>query len=160
MTDVPLVQLIDATGRPYDFVVRGDTRTYADLVKPSGLREVDRYADGIGTNKDVLIPRDAAGNLTTPTTVVRDAHREGLLVHAWTFRPENEFLPTNLRAGDPQSPVYRQARGEQPKELAIFYRLGLDGVFADNADTAVAVRTKVFRAVRGKAGRRPVSRRP
>ncbi len=155
MTNVPLAQLVDATGAPYDFVANGDPRTYADLVKPSGLRAIARYADGLGANKNVLIPRDAAGNLLAPTTVVRDAHRAGLAVHAWTFRPENEFLPTNLRAGNPASPEYRRARGEQPKELALFYRLGIDGAFADNPDTAVAVRTKVFRGTRAKSGRRP-----
>ena len=32
------------------------------------------------------------------------------------------------------------ARGNEPAELRLFFRLGVDGVFADNADTAVAVR--------------------
>lgn len=30
--------------------------------------------------------------------------------------------------------------GEPPAELRLFFRLGVDGVFADNPDTAVAVR--------------------
>src|SRR5690606_37771576 len=93
---VPLVQLIDASGNPYDFVVSGDPRTYADLVTPEGLDWVASYADGIGTNKDVLIPRDEDGFLTEPTEVIDDAHAEGLIVHAWTFRDENQFLPRDF----------------------------------------------------------------
>jgi glycerophosphoryl diester phosphodiesterase len=61
-------------------------------------------------------------------------------VHPFTFRPENTFLPADLRRGDPASPEYDRARGDQPAELALFYGLGVDGVFADNPDTAVAVR--------------------
>ena len=135
MTELPLVQLIDAAGRPYDFTAAGDQRTYADLVKRAGLKEISRYADGIGTNKNVLIPRDADGRLTAPTTVVRDAHAAGLLVHAWTFRAENQFLPADLRIGaDPY------ARGDITTEYELFLQLGLDGVFSDQPDTAVAAR--------------------
>ena len=140
MTNVQLVQLIDATGKPYDFVVSGDPRTYADLITPAGLAEIATYADGIGPNKNLIVPRDAQNRLTSPTTLVRDAQRAGLLVHPWTFRRENTFLPEDFRLGDPSSPEYLRARGDEPAELALFYRLGVDGLFADNADTAVAVR--------------------
>ena len=144
MTDVPLVQLIDATGKPYDFVVSGDPRTYADLVTPAGLAEVATYADGVGVNKDLIVPRDAQNRLLSPTTLIRDAHRAGLLVHSWTFRRENTFLPEDFRQGNPASPVYLQAPGDFPAELRLFYKLGLDGVFSDNPDVAVAVRHQVF----------------
>ena len=97
--DVKLAQLLDATGRPYDFVVAGDPRTYADLATPAGLRWIARYADGIGANKNLIVPRDASGRLLAPSTVIRDAHRVGLDVHAWTFRAENQFLPTDYRIG-------------------------------------------------------------
>jgi hypothetical protein len=33
--------------QPYDFVVSGDSRTYGDLVTPTGLAEIATYADGI-----------------------------------------------------------------------------------------------------------------
>ena len=144
MTDVPLVQLIDATGKPYDFVVSGDPRTYADLITPAGLAEIATYADGIGPNKNLIVPRDAANRLLAPTTLVRDAHRAGLVVHPWTFRRENEFLPGDFRQGDPASPLYRAAPGDLPAELRLFYRLGVDGLFSDNPDVAVAVRHELF----------------
>jgi glycerophosphoryl diester phosphodiesterase len=88
-TRVPLVQLIDATGAPYDFVAAGDPRTYADLATPEGLREIAHYADGIGANKELVLPRDPATGVTgEPSALVHDAHRHGLLVHVWTLRVE------------------------------------------------------------------------
>jgi glycerophosphoryl diester phosphodiesterase len=143
-TRLPLVQLIDATGAPYDFVVAGDPRTYADLVTPAGLAEIATYADGIGPSKDLIVPRDSAGNLLKPTSLVRDAHRAGLVVHPWTFRRENSFLPLDFRQGNPASPEFLRATGDLPAELRLFFRLGVDGVFSDNADTAVATRHQVF----------------
>ena len=64
----------------------GDPRTYADLVTRSGLRDVARYASGIGVCKDMLIPRTASGALGTPSAVIAEAHRRKLVVHGWTFR--------------------------------------------------------------------------
>lgn len=132
---VPLVQLVNSSGAPYDFVKAGDKRTYRDLVTVEGLREVRSYASGVGAAKDLVIPRDAAGYLQQPTTLVRDAHAQGLVVHAWTFRNENTFLPADFRSStDPAA--YGNAFGEYAK----FYAAGLDGVFADNPDTAVEAR--------------------
>ncbi|MFC8847788.1 MULTISPECIES: glycerophosphodiester phosphodiesterase [unclassified Micromonospora] len=135
LTDVKLAQLLDASGRPYDFTLAGDPRTYADLATAAGLKWIAGYADGVGANKNLVVPRDAAGKLLAPTTLIRDAHRLKLVVHAWTFRAENQFLPADFRIGaDPN------ARGDITAEYELFYGLGLDGVFADQPDTAVAAR--------------------
>jgi glycerophosphoryl diester phosphodiesterase len=132
---VPLVQLTSASGRPYDFTAAGDPRTYADLMTPAGLREVASYADGLGPAKDSVIPRDAAGDLGGPTPLVREAHRVGLLVHPYTFRVENQFLPASLR-----SSAVPADYGDLFTELEAFWRAGVDGVFTDNPDVAVAAR--------------------
>jgi glycerophosphoryl diester phosphodiesterase len=146
-TRLPLVQLIDSRGAPADFVARGDSRTYDDLVTRKGLAEIATYADGIGPEKSRIVPGNSAGTpLGAPTTLVRDAHRAGLVVHPFTFRPENNFLAERFRVGNPSSPEYLRARGDQPAELEMYYGLGVDGVFADNPDTAVAVREKTFGA--------------
>ena len=133
MTKLRLVQLADCSGAPADFRAAGDPRTYADLVTAEGLRFVSSYADGLGACKNLLIPRDAAGKLTTPSNVIRDAHRCGLIVHAWTFRRENQFLPADFRVGtDPN------AGGDLVGEIRTFAAAGLDGFFTDNPDLGVA----------------------
>jgi glycerophosphoryl diester phosphodiesterase len=145
LTRLPLVQLYGgAATQPYDLVVVGDPRTYADLATPEGLAEVAEYADGIGPTKDLIVPRDDQGNLLEPTSLVADAHHAGLLVHPYTFRNENFFLPVDFRQGDPASPAYPGATGNAPAEYELFLELGVDGLFSDYPDTAVAVRTELF----------------
>ncbi|KAA1422739.1 glycerophosphodiester phosphodiesterase [Mumia zhuanghuii] len=133
---VPIAQNVNPTGAPYDHVVAGDPTTYADMVKPAGLKAMAKYADVLSAEKSVLIPRTASGALGTPTTVVRDAHRAGLDVYSWTFRAENQFLPADFRVGtDPN------AHGDLDGELRAFYALGIDGVFSDFPDLAVRARS-------------------
>jgi glycerophosphoryl diester phosphodiesterase len=131
MTRVPLAQLVNCGGQPWDFTVAGDPRTYADLVTPAGLDFVRTYAAGVAICKDVVVPRDGAGNLAGPTPVVADAHARRLVVHAWTFRVENQFLPTDLRSSaDPSAP------GDLTGEIRAFRDAGIDGFFTDNPDIA------------------------
>jgi glycerophosphoryl diester phosphodiesterase len=132
---VPLVQLIDGEGAPADLVAAGDPRTYADLVTPEGLAEIATYADAIGPDKDLVIPRDATGALGEPTALVADAHAAGLLVHPYTFRNENTFLPADLRR-----PGADDAFGDAFAEYAAFLAAGVDGVFSDHPDIAHAAR--------------------
>ncbi|MCL8012625.1 glycerophosphodiester phosphodiesterase [Streptomyces sp. AS02] len=136
LVDNPLVVLLSGpTTRPWDFVETGDPRTVADLVKPAGLREIASYAQGIGTTLDLIIPRDANGNLTTPTTLVNDAHKVGLLLHPWTMRNENPFLPANFRKG-----TDADAYGDVFGAFRTYFATGIDGVFTDNPDTGVLAR--------------------
>jgi glycerophosphoryl diester phosphodiesterase len=143
MTDVPLVQLLDDHGRPYDLVVSGDPRTYADLATPAGLADLAAHVHGVGPSKRLIVPWDANNRRGLATAFVGDAHRTGLLVHPWTFRRENLFLPEDLRRGDPASPAYLRAAGDLPAELRQFCQLGVDGLFSDNPDLAVAVRDEL-----------------
>src|SRR3954454_3418871 len=133
--NVPLVQLTGAAGAPFDFVDSGDPRTYADMTTAAGLREVARYADGIGPDKNQIIPRDANGFLAEPTTLVRDAHRAGLTVQPYTFRAENTFLPADFR-----SSANPNDYGDLFGEIAAFRATGIDGLFTDNTDIAIAQR--------------------
>jgi glycerophosphoryl diester phosphodiesterase len=143
-TKIRLIQLIDAQGAPYDFVVDHDPRTYSDLIKPAGLRDVAGYAYGIGPALTRIIPVDSGNHVQPPTTLVSDAHRAGLAVHPWTVRPENNFLPVEYRQGDPASPNFLRAQGDASRQLADFYRLGVDGIFSDDSALAVSTRTRVF----------------
>ena len=98
------------------------------------LADVATYVDVIGAAKDLVIPRDAAGRLAGPTTLVADAHRAGLAVHVWTFRAENVFLPADLRRGADDG-----ARGDVEAELRAFLDAGIDGFFTDQPDIGRAV---------------------
>lgn len=127
LTDIRLVQLTSASGRPYDFVISGDTRTYADLMTPAGLDYVNDYADLLGPDKNSIIGRDAMGFLLAPTSLVDDAHAAGLLVTPYTFRPENFFLPADFRIGlDPT------AYGDYNGEYFAYLATGIDGFFTDS----------------------------
>jgi glycerophosphoryl diester phosphodiesterase len=135
---VPLVQLFGAPNtRPYDHVVVGNPDTYGDLATPAGFAEIANYADGVGPSKDYIVPRDAAGNSLPPTSFVEEAHHAELLVHPYTFRNENQFLPLELRSNVGADP---NAYGNAIAEYEQFFGLGVDGLFSDNADTAVEAR--------------------
>ena len=129
LTGLPLVQLLAASGQPDDLRRAGDARGYASMATPAGLRAIAAYADGIGPDKEMVIPRDAQDDLAAPTALVADAHAAGLFVHPYTFRPENPFLPAGLRRGDAASP---SARGDLAAEIAAFLRAGVDGFFTDD----------------------------
>jgi glycerophosphoryl diester phosphodiesterase len=166
LTDVRLVQLVDANDvapdgtityappfdRPYDWTVSGNpvlqSRTFGFFTTDAGLEEISRYADGIGPWKPYIVSSraialnpdgsvaDANGDglvderdrtLLPPTDLVERAHDHGLLIHTWTFRNEQRRLASDF-AGNPVN------------EYLLFYRLGVDGVFADFPDTAFASR--------------------
>lgn len=158
-TPVKLVFLLDGNdvtvdgkmqaGRPYDFVLSGDSRTFADLTKPAALKEIRRFADGIGPWKPYIMASEGMADKKTgqaadvngdkvvdmqdrtllePGSLVRDAHKAGLFVHAYTFRNEPKYLAANFM-NDPL------------EEYKAYYALGVDGVFSDFADTAVKARS-------------------
>jgi glycerophosphoryl diester phosphodiesterase len=154
-TEIQLVQLVDADDvnpdgslslvapykQPYDFVVSGDPRTFADLLTDPGLEFVKGYADAIGPWKPYLvktvddgIDRNGDGKLTIndrrvegSTGVIEMAHDKGLLVHTWTFRNDSSGYGFT-------DPV---------EEMAYYFNLGVDGLFTDFADTGVAARDAV-----------------
>jgi glycerophosphoryl diester phosphodiesterase len=83
------------------------------------LRDLSAWARGIAPGKSLLW--DRAGD---STGLVEAAHAQGLQVHAWTFR-------------DDQSPApFATTRDE----LNAAFALGVDALFCDFPDTAVAAR--------------------
>lgn len=131
LIDVPLVQLIGGSGAPFDLVARGIAISYDGMATPRGLAVISTYADGIGPDKNRVIPRDADGFLLDPTALVDNAHRAGMLVHPYTFRAENTFLPADFRSSEDPA-----AYGDLIAELHLFFAVGVNGVFTDNPDIA------------------------
>ena len=127
-------------GRPYSWTVSGDGRYFGSLLTPAGLADVKTYADGIGPWKpQVMTLSGATGTFAgvtsaVPTSLLSDAHKAGLFVHTYTFRSEPQYL-AGVFHGDPSA------------ELTAYYQAGVDGVFADFSNTAVAARTAYLKSV-------------
>lgn len=164
-----LIQLIDGDGidmktgamtyavpvdRPYEWTKAGDKRNFDVMVTPAGLAEIKTYADGIGpwkryivsvkgtvgadgkvvdVNKDGKI-NDADATSTAPTTLIADAHKAGLFVHPFTFRNESRRLASDYNK-------------DGKNEYAVYYKLGVDGVFTDFTDTALAARIEYLKSI-------------
>ena len=122
-TDAPLLQLMSPSGGPADH----PEMTYAAMATPEGLAEIATYADAIGVETALIIPRTPAGAAGVPTTLVEDAHSADLKVVVWTFRAEDIFVPTDYR-------------GDLPGWIRRFYDLGVDAVFSDFPGVAVQAR--------------------
>lgn len=127
-TSLRLIQLMGGDGGPSD---RPELR-YADMATAAGLNQIAEYADGIGVERSMVIPRTMRGRLKQPTTIVQDAHAAGLQVHVWTFRPENYFLPRPYRKG-----LAPGARGDAIGEIRAFLATGIDGIFTDSVPDGV-----------------------
>jgi len=134
-TKARLVLLTAGEGGPADL----PNVTYSQLVSPSGLKEVALYADGLGPEKTQIVPQDAT-NLLPATALVKDAHAAGLVVHPWTVRAENYFLPSSLRRGDAAAADYLAQPGEVSAVFKALYAAGVDGLFSDFPGLAVAAR--------------------
>ena len=125
-----IIQLYDAkTSQPADFVESGETKTYADLATAQGLKDVAKYANGVGPSKGYILNFNDNGSVQT-TSFISDAHAAGLKVHPYTFRPENNYLPTPLKCSQ-DKPAERCPSGAL-KEFEAYFKAGVDGVFTDD----------------------------
>lgn len=102
------------------------------MVTAGGLKQIAAYADGVGPDWSLVLPtRDGA--LGPTSELVADAHAAGLLVHPWTVRAENGFLPPSLRSRSAE-------HGDAAAVFRALYAAGADGVFTDFPGLAVAAR--------------------
>ncbi|MEY8689473.1 MAG: glycerophosphodiester phosphodiesterase family protein [Leptothrix sp. (in: b-proteobacteria)] len=144
--------------QPTDWKLAGRKELFDTMLTPAGLAEIATYADGIGPWKPMIVPvkckLDAKGDcmdldgdgafngyadsIQQPATaLVRDAHRAGLFVHAYTFRSEKGYyhLPFDVK-GDPV------------KEYQRHFNLGVDGVFSDAPDAGLYARRTLRNSAR------------
>jgi len=129
LTDIRLVYLTDLPFQPgaappfhWD---NPWTEQFVDRVAP--------YADAIGASLRVVLGEYGSGS-----SLVANAHAKGLLVHAWTLRRENAFLPEALRSSDDPA-----APGDYAAMWRILMEAGIDGVFTDNPAQGIAARDQL-----------------
>jgi glycerophosphoryl diester phosphodiesterase len=137
-SNITLAQLVIAGGaydkaRPADVLAAGGSLTYGEMVTARGLRGIAAYADIVAPNTRAVIPLAKDERLAAPTTLVADAHKAGLQVVVWTFRPENAFLAADFRNG-----AGANARNDAGSvaEIRRYLETGIDGLFSD--DSALA----------------------
>jgi glycerophosphoryl diester phosphodiesterase len=130
MGNVTLLQLIQPADvkQPADVVAAGGALTFEDMLTPEGLAEIATYAQWISPPLRRVIPLDAAGNSGPPAALIADAHKAGLKISVFTFRPENQFLPADLRHGQPNE---RWPQG-MVADVRAFVAAGADGFFTDD----------------------------
>ena len=130
-----LVFLAEHKGVPADLVGGANPRSYADHLGQAGLARLRTEVDGVSVSRKLMLRLDLGKNAIGTTDIVSRAHAAGLIVFCWTLRAENKFLAKNNR-------VRGDARdfGNWRREFELVMSSGVDGVFADQPDLAVAAR--------------------
>ncbi len=127
------------------------------------LEEIATYADGVGAAKSLAFD---PGSENVYSDFVRNAHRQSLFVHFWTFRNDEpnqqivdfaseKIISKQECVSNPQNPsgsCIHQAEIALPLddarspdlEYLIYYSAGADGFFTDFPDTAVGVRENII----------------
>jgi glycerophosphoryl diester phosphodiesterase len=134
-----LVYLLEGRGAAVDEVARhGDSAvTFDEQLTDEGLAALAADVDGISVGLERICPAAGFGADGEPAPVsdlVERAHLAGLSVFTWTLRPENAFLPRPLRG-----PGAKTAHGDFRAHWGRLLDAGVDGVFADQPDLAVAL---------------------
>lgn len=128
-SDFKLVQLVSEEGGPAD----EPSMYYSDMITPSGLVDIAKYADVVGPDIRMLFGPDGI-----PSTLAEDVHAAGLQVHAWTVRKENAFLPPVLHRGEGEGSI-----GDVLGMVALLQSQGVDGIFTDDPGQARAAVEKI-----------------
>jgi glycerophosphoryl diester phosphodiesterase len=103
--------------------------TLAQLVIAGDEYDKEQPADVAAPNTRAVIPLGKDERLAAPTALVADAHKAGLQVVVWTFRPENAFLAADFRSD--AGPNVRHDAGSVA-EIRRYLETGIDGLFSDD----------------------------
>ncbi|MEP6843831.1 MAG: glycerophosphodiester phosphodiesterase family protein [Pseudolysinimonas sp.] len=138
--DASYVYLLESSGAAADLVARDGSGavTYAEQLTDASLARLARDVDGISVDKNLLLTAGARGAVGTTDLVAR-AHEHGLTVFTWTLRPENRFLAPGHRIGSAAGSGGADW-GDWRREFELILSTGVDGIFTDHADLAVAAR--------------------
>lgn len=129
--------LVNTTGSPATQVA-GAPQDYEGFTTHDGLDYLRGKVDIIGPAQDLVIPQTFTGALGSPTDLVATAHADGLEVMPWTFRAENQFLPSDYWVG---TNLTSPGNAQQLQE--VFLQAGVDGLFTDQPDITALARAAV-----------------
>ncbi len=131
-----IVYLVERSGTAADLVARRGAAaapSYAAQLRGAELERLAARVDGVSLDRGLVVRVE--GDAVVSTGAVERARAAGLAVFTWTLRPENRFLAPPFRIGrDPA------AHGDWRADFAAILATGVDGVFADHPDLAVAAR--------------------
>ncbi len=131
------VFLADAAGAPPDQLADhgANALSFEQHLTTDGLRALADRVHGVSVSRKLLLRLSPGKKLLGTTDLVDRVHNAGLSAYCWTLRAENAFLATNLRGAGG-----RGGFGDWMTEFRTIYATGVDGVFADQPDLAVAAR--------------------
>ncbi|WP_066518687.1 glycerophosphodiester phosphodiesterase family protein [Curtobacterium ammoniigenes] len=136
------VYLMEQRGVAADERARYGANATTYAAERRALSSLAERVDGISISVGTLMAGVDTVDPATPgvlrSGIVERAHRAGLQVFAWTLRPENRFLPAPLRRTGEIA-----ARGDWMRWYTSVMRTGVDAVFADHPDLALAARSAV-----------------
>ena len=138
-----LVFLTEDHGAPSDLVALhgAGARSYADHLTDAGLARLATEVDGVSVNRKQIVVLDRSKKVVGVTDVVERARKAGLLVYCFTLRAENKFLAKNNRSAGDAGDL-----GNWRREFELIMGTGVDGVFADQPDLAIAARASLLSA--------------
>lgn len=142
LTPIKLMFLVNSQPPPASILAANHIARWSDVWSPDGLKKIAGFADIIGPETQIILPRDAAGKSLPTSSLVTDAHAAGLKVHVWSVNPENLDLPVDLRCGDPKAPGYDNKLGDVETEARRLFAAGIDGAFSDAPDMLAKVRAE------------------
>ena len=125
--DLKLVQLIAETSWNETMrMVDGKLENYSyDWMFESGaMKKIAAYADGIGPWKSMLVSSESKSENIIQTSMFKNARDSGLQIHPYTFRKEENKIPSYAKNFDDLLNIF-------------LYQIGVDGVFTDFPDLAV-----------------------
>lgn len=98
---------------------------YDWMFKPDGMKEVAKYADGIGPWKAMLVDPSSTQTHIEILPLAEQAKKAGLQIHAYTFRADPSRIPQYASSYDDMLDIF-------------FNKVKVDGVFTDFPDKAVS----------------------
>jgi glycerophosphoryl diester phosphodiesterase len=107
---------------------------YDDELSEAALEVFAQVFSAVSLDARYLV-NPVTGDTAQGAALVARIHAAGLRVFVWTARAENAFLPGPWRSSDDPA-----ALGDWGAMFAALYATGVDAVFADQPDLAVAAR--------------------